>query len=89
MNSLSYFSLTFRVVRTHQEQLLPQDEDMKNARGREVGLARSRCFCIDHGLFLKDKYRNAMFNLEKLNCAEFSLFSVETLLQSGRERRQV
>ena len=30
-----------------------------------------------------------MFNLEKLNCAEFSLFSVEILLQSGRERRQV
>ena len=30
-----------------------------------------------------------MFNLEKLNCDEFSLFSVEILLQSGRERRQV
>ena len=40
--------------------------------------------------FLRTKIeQNAMFNLEKLNCAEFSLFSVEILLQSGRERRQV
>ena len=66
-----------------------QGEDRNSARGREVVLARSNCFCTDQELSLEDKYRNAMFNLEKLNCDEFSLFSVEILLQSGRERRQV
>ena len=39
--------------------------------------------------FLGTNINMKCFNLEKLNWAEFSLFSVETLLQSGRERRQV